>query len=142
VTTDREITLSRGANNQWTPAGKESLPANQTNVQSLLNTLSTLHAVRWLGTNAPPNVFDKPQVVVTFTTSPDDKAVHKLTVGNSDNQGMWFGKVDEREGVFVINTPDYNALKLPLLQPPATPSPSPAASGSPSVPPVATASPK
>ena len=140
VTTDREIALVRGANNQWTPASKESLPVSQTNVQSLLNTLSTLHAVRWIGSTTPPNAFDKPQIVVSFTTSPDDKAVHKLTVGNSDNQGMWFAKVDEREGVFVINTPDDNALKLPLLQPPATPSPSPVASpsGSPATSPSAT----
>jgi hypothetical protein len=131
VTTDRETPLVRGANNQWTPANKESLPVNQTNVQSLVKTLSTLHAVRWVGTNVPPNGFDKPQVMVSFTTSPDDKAVHKVTVGNSDNQGMWFARVDEREGVFVINPPDYNSLTLPLLQPPATPSPTPAPSNSP-----------
>lgn len=142
VTTDREIALVHGPNKQWTSASKETLPLNQGSVQSFVNTLATLHAVRWLGTNPPPNVFDKPQLVISFTTSPDDKAVHKLTVGNADNQGMWFAKVDGRDGVFVINTPDYNALKLPLLQPPATPSPSPSASGSPAASSLATASPK
>ena len=142
VTTDREIAVVRDANKQWTPVNKESQPLNQAKVQSLVNTLSTLHAVRWIAGNPPPNAFDKPPVVVTFTTSPDDKAVHKLTVGNSDNQGLWFAKVDERDGVFVITTPDYNALRLPLLQTPPTPSPSPAASASPTVSPVTAASPK
>ncbi len=143
VTTDREIALVRGPNNQWTATTKESLPVNQTNLQSILNTLSTLHAVRWIGSNPPPNAgFDKPQLMISFTTSPDDKAMHKLTVGNADNQGMWFAKVDGRDGVFVINTPDHNALRLPLLQTPATPSPSPVASGSAAPSPIASASPK
>ena len=59
----------------------------QVNVQSLLNTVSTLHAVRWLGANPQPHAFDKPQLVLTFTTSPDDKAAHKLTVGANTDRG-------------------------------------------------------
>jgi hypothetical protein len=124
VTTDRETALVRGPDNQWALAKKPG-PFNQANVQSLLSTLSTLHAVRWIGTSPPPHTFDKPQLVLTFTTSPDDKAVHKLTVGNADNQGMWMAKVDEREGVFLISTPAFNGLRLPLVQPPATPTETP-----------------
>jgi hypothetical protein len=126
VVTDNEHSLTRGANNQWNWV-KGSGAVNQSNVQSLLNTLSALHAVRWIGANAPPHAFEKPQMVVTFTTSPDDKALHKLTVGGASGDGMWFARVDEREGVFLMNTPDLNALKLPLVQPPA-PSP-PAGAG-------------
>src|SRR5437868_7227169 len=48
VTTDKEFELVRGTNNQWNWA-KGSGPINQTNVQSLLNTLAKLHAVRWVG---------------------------------------------------------------------------------------------
>jgi hypothetical protein len=132
VTTDRETTLVRGPNNQWTMP-KESAPLNQGNVQTLLNTLSTLHAARWV-TAPPPNAFGKPQVVATFTTSPDDKAVHKLTVGSADNQEMPMAKVDEREGAFIINAPDLNALKLSLIQTPASPPPT----ASPVGPPTAT----
>jgi len=38
---------------------------------------------------------------------------------------MWFAKVDGRDGTFVINNPDFTALKLPLLKAaPASPAPS------------------
>jgi hypothetical protein len=113
VTTDRETALVRGPNNDWTrAAGSE--PINTVNVQSLLNTLTNLHAVRWVGGPVPPQAFDKPQITVTFTTSADDKAVHKLIVGGPAGEGMWYARVDGRDGVFVMNNPDFNALRLPL----------------------------
>jgi len=71
--------------------------------------------VRWVGSTTPAQGFDKPQLVVTFTTSPDDKATHKLTIGGGAPNGMSFAKVDEREGTFAVNAPDLNALKLPLV---------------------------
>jgi hypothetical protein len=37
---------------------------------------------------------------------------------------MLLAKTDEREGTFVINNPDLNALKLPLAGASATPPPS------------------
>jgi len=95
-------------------------------VQSLLNTLSSLHAVRWLGAT-PQHGFEKPQLVLTFTTSPDDRASHKVTIGAGTGDGMWCARVDEREGAFVISNPNLNALKLPLVSQ-ATPSPSPSPS--------------
>ena len=132
VVTDKEISLVRGANNQWTWV-KGSGEINQINAQSLLNTLSMLRAVRWVGSTMPTHGFDKPQFVIVFTTSPDDKASHKLTVGGASGDGMWFAKVDEREGTFVVSNPDLNALKLPLVsQPSPSPSPSPSISASPS----------
>ena len=115
---------------QWTWV-KGTGAIDQANLQSLLNTLSGLHAVRWIGANPPPHGFEKPQVTISFTTSPDDKTMHKLTVGGPAGKGMWLARVDGREGVFVISNPDFNALRLPLVQPPpATPAPSasPAAS--------------
>jgi hypothetical protein len=137
VTTNGEQALVRGANNEWTWT-KGSEPINQVNLQSLLNTLSNLHAVRWIGPTVAQHGFDKPQIAITFTTSPDDKASHKLTVGAPIGDGMWFGKVDEREGTFVVNNPDFNALRLPLVgQPPPPPSPSASASAAQAVSPVA-----
>ena len=132
VVTDKELTLVRGANNQWSWL-KGTGAIDQVNVQSLLNTLSMLHAVRWVGSTAPQHAFEKPQLVITFTTSPDDKASHKLTVGAAAPDGMWFARVDEREGTFVISNPDFNALRLSLVKPVE---PSPAVS--PSVTPSAT----
>jgi hypothetical protein len=126
VMTNSEQMFMRGANNAWIWA-KGSGPINQVNVQSLLNTLSNLHAARWIGSTIPQHGFDKPQVVIAFTTSPDDKTSHKLIAGGPTGDGMWFAKVDGREGTFVINNPDFNALKLPLVAPPS-PSPAPSAS--------------
>ena len=51
----------------------EQAVINKVNVQSLLNTLTNLRAVRWLGGPTPPQAFEKPQLTVMFTTSPDDK---------------------------------------------------------------------
>jgi hypothetical protein len=125
VTTDKESSFVRGPNNQWGWA-KGTGPINQTNLQSLLNSLATLRAVRWIGSTTSAQGFDKPQLVVVFTTSPDDKATHKLAIGAATPNGMWFAKVDEREGSFVISNPDLNALKLSLVgQEPPSPSLSP-----------------
>ena len=126
IKTDKESELIRGENNKWNWA-KGNGPVNQTNVQSILTTLATLHAVRWVGGTLPGHGLDKPQVVVTFTTSPDDKATHKLTVGGTAPNGNWFAKMDEREGTFTMSSADLNALKLPLA---AQESPTPAASAS------------
>src|SRR5437867_1578731 len=128
--TDHEQSLIRGANNQWqwvTGSG----PINTVNVQSLVNTLASLHGVRWV-VNIPPATFDKPQLVATFTTSPDDKAQHKLTIGGPSADGTSMGRTDEHEGAFAISNPDLSALRGALVQPP---SPSPSAS------PVVTTSP-
>ncbi len=132
VMTDKESGLVRDAKNQWSWT-KGSGPINQTNLQSLLNSLATLRAVRWIGSAIPAHGFDKPQLVVTFTTSPDDKATHKLTIGTVTPNGMWFAKVDEREGTFVISNPDANALRLSLVgQESPSPSPSPTLAATPS----------
>jgi len=123
VTTDKEASLTRGPNQEWTWAqGTE--PINQVNLQSLLNTLTTLRAVRWVGSIPPPQAFDQAQVTITFTTSPEDKNAHKLLVGGPAGEGMWFGRVEGRDGVFVLSNPDFNALRLPLADTTATPSPS------------------
>ena len=127
VTTDKMLALVRGQNNQWSWT-TGSGPINQTNLQSILNILATLHATQWVGSTTPPHGLDKPQVVVNFTTSPDDKAAHKLVVGAAAPSGGSFAKVEERDGTFTISSPDLNALKLSLV---ATESPAPAAPATP-----------
>jgi hypothetical protein len=130
--TDREQTLIRGTNNQWqwvTGSG----PINVVNVQSLVNTLASLHSTHWVA-NAPADAFAKPQLVITFTTSPDDKAEHKLTVGASSPDGTAMARTDEHEGTFAISSPNLKMLRADLVQP-ATPLPAA------SVPPSAATSP-
>jgi hypothetical protein len=121
-----EAAFVRSAKGEWTRV-RGSEPINQVNVQSLLNTLTNLRAVRWIGGAPPPQAFEKAQITINFTTSPDDKAAHKLVVGGPSGAGMWYARVEGRDGVFIINNPDFNVLRLPLLEIPAA---SPAASQS------------
>src|SRR5207244_3953583 len=118
---DHEQSLIRGSNNQWQWVTGNG-PINTVTVQSLVNTLASLHAVRWIA-NAPPATFDKPQLVASFTTSPDDKAEHKLTIGGPSPDGTSMARTDEHEGAFAISNPDLSALRGALVQP-LWPSPS------------------
>jgi hypothetical protein len=125
VTTDKELSLERGENNQWHSL-KGTGQIDGTNVQSLLNTLSSLHAVRWLGATKPQDGLEKPQLTLAFTTSPDNKASHRLIIGAPANDGTWCAHVDGHEGTFVITNSVLNSLRLPLVaQPSPTPTPTP-----------------
>ena len=127
VTTDKELSLERSQNSQWHWL-KGAGAINQANLQSLINTLSNLHAVRWLGLTTPQQGFDKPQLVLAFTASPDNKTAHKLIVGALNHDGTMCARVDGRDGTFTISNADFNNLKLPLeTQAVASPSPSPTA---------------
>jgi hypothetical protein len=125
ITTDKELSLERGENNQWHwLKGTGQIDGN--NVQSLLNTLSSLHAARWLGATKPQDGLEKPQLTLAFTTSSDDKTPHRLIIGAPANDGTWYAHVDGREGTFAISNSDLNSLRLPLVaQPSPTPSPAP-----------------
>ena len=125
ITTDKELSLERGDNNQWHWL-KGTGQIDENNVQSLLNTLSSLHAARWLGATKPQDGLEKPQLTLAFTTSSDDKASHRLIIGAPANDGTWYAHVDGREGTFAISNSDLNSLRLPLVaQPSPTPSPVP-----------------
>jgi Domain of unknown function (DUF4340) len=130
VTTDKELLLERDKNNQWHWV-KGNAAINQANLQTLLATLSNLYAVRWLGPTTPQQGFDKPQLVLSFTTSADNKTSQKLTIGAQNNDGTLFARVDGRNGTFAINAAEFNNLKLPL-EAQATASPSPKTVSSPS----------
>src|SRR5437899_3285743 len=123
VTAEKELSLEHDQNNQW-HWRNGSGDINQANVQSLLNTLPSLHAVRWLGATTPQHGFEKARLVLAFTTSPDNKASHKLTVGAQNNDGTWCARVDGRDGTFALSNADFCKLKLPL-EAQATASPSP-----------------
>ena len=121
ITSDKELSLERDQNKQWHWL-KGTGAINQANLQSVLNTLSTLYAVRWLGATTAQHGFDKPQLVIAFTISPDNKTSHKLTVGAQNNDGTLCARMDGRDGTFVISNSDFNNLRLPLeTQPSASP---------------------
>ena len=117
ITTDEELSLERGENNQWHWL-KGNGEIDRTNVQSLLNRLSSLHALRWLGATKPQDGFEKPQLTLAFTTSPDNKASHKLIIGALAGDGTGYAHVDGHEGTFVISNSDLNSLRLPLMAQP------------------------
>ena len=141
VTAAHEAALTRGAGGEWTSvaAGEH---VNKVHVESLLATLTKLRAVRWIAGPPPPQSFDKPQFTITFTTSPDDKARHQLVVGGPAGGGMWYGRVEERPGIFVLSNPDFNALRLPITaEVTPTPSPVPGTGATPALSPSATPTP-
>ncbi len=122
---EREESFERTGLESWQTLKGEA-PADVADVQSLVNTLASLRAVRWVGATLPAHGFDQPQLVVTFGAAPDPKVLHKLTIGQRSPDGMWFAQVEGREGTFLMSNPDYTAFKLPLTKaPPATPTPSP-----------------
>jgi Domain of unknown function (DUF4340) len=129
--TDREESVVRSGAQDWKWLKGEGA-IDITDLQSLINTLASLRAVRWAGATTPAHGFEKPQLVITFTTSPDDKTMLKLTVGNRTDDAMWFAKVEGRDGTFIISNPDLGALKLPLAKPLVSPSTVPSAPVSPS----------
>jgi len=104
-------------------------PINQTNVNSMINTLANLSAVRWAGATAREHGLDKPQFTISFRHGPDKKDSATVKLGAKTSDGMWDAAVDNRPGTFMISNPDYDALTLPLVQ---KPTPSPTATPSPS----------
>ena len=123
--------MERDQNNQWHWL-KGNGAINQANLQSLLKTLSNLYAMRWPGTTTPQQGFDKPQLVLSFTTSPDNETSYKLTVGAQNTDGTFSARVDGRDSTFAISGSDFNNLKLPL-ESQGTASPSPTTASSPSI---------
>jgi hypothetical protein len=112
VTTDKELSLERDQNNQWHWLNGSGA-INQANLQLILKTLSNLYAVRRLGSTAQQG-FDKPQLVLNFTTSADNKTSYKLTVGAQNNDGTFYARQDGRDSTFTISGSDFSNLKLPL----------------------------
>ena len=136
--TDREETYERTGPQSWQVAnGTEGV--DSTNVQSLLNTLASLRAVRWVGATTPAQGFEKAELVLTFSTAKDAKVLNKLTIGGHTEDGMWYAKVDGRDGTFAISNPQFTGLKLPLTKATAAPSLSPSPNVSPT--PAAVSSP-
>jgi hypothetical protein len=99
---------------------------NQITAQSLVNTLSSLRAVRWIGAAKPEHGLDKPAVTVTFKTSTN--ASGKLTIGAVSPDEMWFANTDGLTGIFAISRPDEEAFVSSLIDKPAAAPPAAPAS--------------
>ena len=94
---------------------------NQINIQSLVNTLATLRAVRWKGAATPEDGIEKPALNVTFKTNGNVSG--KITVGALAADEMWSATAEGLPGVFAMSKPDQEALVLPLIDKPAPAAP-------------------
>lgn len=123
-----EVQAERGADGAWKSPGGGELAAKSVAVQSLVNVLANLRAVRWVAADPEPaHGFDKPALNVEFMHGSEKR---RLTVGNPSPDGHRFARVSTTDGVFLINASDYSVLDLPIEAPAAStggsPAPSPA----------------
>ncbi|MEQ1852629.1 MAG: DUF4340 domain-containing protein, partial [Chthoniobacteraceae bacterium] len=90
---------------------------NQAAAESLVNTLASLHAVRWAGASiATEHGLDKPSLVINFTLA--DKKTGKLTIGTATNDEMWHATIEGKTGTFLLSKPDFDALNSALIETP------------------------
>ena len=108
---------------------------NQNAMESLVNTLANLQAVRWAGaTAAAEQGLDKPNLAIHFTLA--DKKTGKLTIGGPNKDEMWHATIDGKTGTFLLSKPDFDALNGALIE-----TPKPATPENPATPAGATATP-
>jgi Domain of unknown function (DUF4340) len=144
VTKGEEPTISLERDKDKWKLAKGDGNVNQIAAQSLVNTLSTLRAVRWEGATKPEDGFDKPSAVITFKTS--GNVTGKLTIGAAGKDDTWRASAEGLAGTFAISRPDKEAFlgalidKSPATAPPTQPSsasaptPLPSASETPAAP--------
>lgn len=115
------LVLERDKDKNWKLA-KGDDKVNTVNVQSLVNTLSNLHAVRWDGPTKEEHGVDKKIVVVTFKTAAG--ATGKLSIGGQLPDDMRYAAAEGHNGTFVLARPDFDAFNSSLLDRPlAAPAP-------------------
>jgi hypothetical protein len=138
------VSLELDKDKKWKLA-KGDGTVNQVTAGSLVNTLASLRAVRWVGPTAPEHGFENPALTVTFKTA--GGAGGKVVIGSATSEEMWNATAEGLAGTFVLSTPDKTAFEGTLLDklatPPAQISPAPSAGTSPAsaVPPTAVAAP-
>ncbi|MEK0448668.1 MAG: hypothetical protein RL088_936 [Verrucomicrobiota bacterium] len=115
------VTMELDAQKVW-KLSKGDGAVNQSAVQSLINTLHSLRAVRWTGaTDAVVQGLDKPSIVVQFTLA--DKKTGKLSIGSANADLLRHATCQGKTGTFLLNQPDVSAFEAVLIegQKPATP---------------------
>lgn len=136
------LSFTRDKDKNWKLA-KGDDKVDTVTVQSLVNTLASLHAVRWIGPATPQHGFEKPNCVVTFKTA--DGTTGKLTIGGANSDDMRFATAEGLTGVFMMAKPDFMAFATSLLDKPTTlsapPAPAPVKPGAATPPATAPPSP-
>ncbi len=124
------ITLERDKDKNWALA-KGDGKVNQTNAQSLANTLASLRAVRWAGAPTPEQGLAQPKITVSFKTAGGGG---KLLIGAETPERLSVATAEGLSGTFNLSQPDVSAFQLPLVAaapapatPPVPATPAPAA---------------
>ncbi len=122
-----ELALARAEKGDWTLT-KGTGAVDQAKVQSVVNTLARLHAVRWVGEIKPQYGLDEAGTSLSFEGTGDPKTRRTLVLGGLTPDQMGYARVDGKDGAFLVSRPDYDTLLQALVPLPApTPAPSPAA---------------
>lgn len=116
------ISLEREKDKWKLAKGDGSL--NQVAVQSLVNTLSALRAVRWVGATKAEHGLDAPTAAVTFKTA--SGSTGKLLIGAKAPDETYFASANGFAGTFSLNRPDEEAFAGSLMEKPAAAAAEPA----------------
>lgn len=106
------ITLERDKDKKWALA-KGDGKVNQTNTQSLVNTLASLRAVRWQGATTPEQGLSQPKITVAFKTA---TGAGKLLIGSETPDHLSYAAAEGLTGTFGLSQPDVTAFQLPLIE--------------------------
>lgn len=108
------ITLTLDKEKGWKLVKGDGV-VNQVGVQSLVNTLASLRAVRWAGaTRAAEQGLEKPSIVVTFTMA--DKKTGKLSIGSANRDLLRHGTAEGKTGTFLLSKPDVSAFEAVIIE--------------------------
>ncbi|MEA3212068.1 MAG: hypothetical protein QOE70_5125 [Chthoniobacter sp.] len=110
------LSLERDKDKSWKLA-KGDGTVNQVNVQSLVNTLARLRAVRSIGATTPEHGLDTPTLVVAFKAG---NTSGKLSVGATSSEEVSYAGAEGLNGTFALSRPDVTAIQLPLIEKPAS----------------------
>lgn len=107
----------------WTLAGGKGTLVQNTSIESLVNTLAKLSAVRWTGSEDPATL-KTPTRTIAFKIR-DAKgnggapATRRLLLGAPAADGTCPAAIEGESGTAILSAPDVSALRLPLTIVPA-----------------------
>lgn len=109
------LSFEREKDTTWKLA-KGDGSVNQINLQSLINTLASLRAVRWVGETKPEHGIDKPAFSVSFRTAGNTGG--RIVFGATTPDDLTLASAEGLKGTFAVSRPDISAFQLPLIDKP------------------------
>lgn len=108
------LTFDRDKDGAWKLAKGDGV-VSQNAMGSLINTVSALRAVRWVGTtDKAAHGMEKPNLTIAYTMA--DKTAGKLTIGGNSKDEMWYATLEGKPGTFLLTRLDFDALNAALIE--------------------------